>query len=105
MSVCLWGKFPAIGEAPSRFRKTYINLELRRPFPQTQPGVLPLMNVYDAHAAYTALWSETRHSTATLYLPIWHGDVRGFIGSRTTRSNGRDPVKNLFVGVLLPDLL
>lgn len=63
------------------------------------------MKVLDVHAEYTSLWRMTRPSVATVYLPIWHGDVRQFIAARTTRAVPHERVGSLFTGVLVPGLL
>ncbi|TFK80003.1 ribonucleoside-diphosphate reductase large subunit [Polyporus arcularius HHB13444] len=76
----------------------------RRPRPHFQPGVLPLMRLYDAHAEYTSLWRQTRSAAATVYLPIWHGDVRTFATSRTNRAARHEQVKNLYAAVWVPDV-
>lgn len=69
------------------------------------PGVLPLMRVLDVHAEYTSLWRNTRPSAATVYLPIWHADVKQFIAARTSRAAPNERMRNLFVGVVIPGLL
>ncbi len=73
--------------------------------PPKQPGVLPLMRVYDEHAECTSLWRSSRPSAATVYLPIWHADVRRFIICRTSRAARHEHVQRLFPGLFIPDIL
>lgn len=63
------------------------------------------MKVLDAHAEYTSLWRTTRPSAATVYLPIWHGDIRQFIAARTSRAAPNERMRSVFLGVVIPDLL
>ncbi|KAI0712985.1 ribonucleotide reductase [Cerioporus squamosus] len=76
----------------------------RRSRPRVQPGVLALMQVYDAHARYTGLCRGIRPSAATVHLPIWHGDVRPFISCRSLQAQPDEQVQNLYVGVWVADL-
>ena len=69
-----------------------------------QGGLQPLLKVYDAHAEYTSTHRQKRPSTATLHVPIWHGDVRLLIQARTNHAHRTRP-RLLFTCVWLPDIL
>ncbi|KAI0746105.1 ribonucleotide reductase [Earliella scabrosa] len=76
----------------------------RRETPRKQPGVMPLMKVYDSHAAYCVQSRERRPSALTAYLPIWHGDVVAFIQTRTARANEDQRLRHVFPALWIPDV-
>ncbi|TFK81335.1 ribonucleoside diphosphate reductase large subunit, rr1, partial [Polyporus arcularius HHB13444] len=86
----------SLGDIPA---KRYLSIA---PPPYPQPGIGPLLRVYDAHAEYTGVHRHKRPSAATIHLPIWHADVRGFIVSRTNQAHRR--LKNLYPGLWIPDV-
>ena len=73
--------------------------------PNRSPGIMPLMKLYDGLAHYCSLSSRHRSSSATIYLPIWHSEVRSFISCRATRASPRFRVQNVFPALMIPDLL
>ncbi|KAI0688618.1 hypothetical protein C8T65DRAFT_746515, partial [Cerioporus squamosus] len=50
------------------------DIPARRTHPVFQPGIQPLLRVYDAHAEYTGVHRHKRPSAATIHLPVWHAD-------------------------------
>ncbi|RDX51351.1 putative ribonucleoside-diphosphate reductase large chain [Lentinus brumalis] len=79
------------------------DIPARRSLPIQQPGILPLLKVYDAHAAYASLCHRKRPAAATVHLPIWHADVRSFIQARTTQAQ-RARVWHIYPSVWIPDI-
>ena len=73
--------------------------------PTPQAGVMALMRVYDSHANYCMLSRARRPSALTVYLPIWHGDVRQFVICRTSRAAPEDRVRHVFPAMWIPDIL
>ncbi|RPD64428.1 alpha subunit of ribonucleoside diphosphate reductase [Lentinus tigrinus ALCF2SS1-7] len=71
--------------------------------PSPQPGILPLLRIYDAHAEYTSLHRQKRPSAATIHLPIWHAEVRPFLACRTTQAY-RHRVRHLYPSLWIPDI-
>ncbi|KAI0698735.1 putative ribonucleoside-diphosphate reductase large chain [Earliella scabrosa] len=80
------------------------NVPCKRETPRRQAGVLPLMKVYDSHAAYCTAGRNRRPSALTVYLPIWHGDLVEFIRCRTARASEASRVRYVFTGLWIPDL-
>lgn len=69
------------------------------------PGLMPLLRVYES---LTSFWSHTsphRSSSATVYVPIWHADVRKFVVSRTNRTSSGYRFRHLFPALWIPHLL
>ena len=66
---------------------------------------MSLMRVYDSHADFCIASRSRRPSAATVYLPIWHGDVRAFIRCRTARASNGERVRHLFPALWVPDVL
>ncbi|TFK90046.1 hypothetical protein K466DRAFT_574464 [Polyporus arcularius HHB13444] len=75
----------------------------KRPHPGAQPGIMSLMRVYDTHAEYTGLSRRARPSALTVYLPIWHADVRPFILARTNQA-ARMRVWHVYPALWIPDI-
>ena len=73
--------------------------------PIRAPGIMPLMKLYDGLAQYSSLSSHHRASSATIYLPIWHSEIRAFVTCRATRASPRFRVQNVFPALMIPDLL
>ncbi|KAI0715431.1 ribonucleotide reductase [Earliella scabrosa] len=76
----------------------------KRETPERQPGVLPLMKVYDSHAAYCIAGRDRRPSALTVYLPMWHGDVVEFIRCRTSRAGEGTRMRHVFPGLWIPNV-
>ncbi|RDX47464.1 alpha subunit of ribonucleoside-diphosphate reductase [Lentinus brumalis] len=74
----------------------------KRTHPRPQPGIQPLLRVYDAHAEYTGVHRHKRPSAATVHLPIWHADVRSFVVSRTNQAPRR--LRHLYPSLWVPDV-
>ncbi|KAI0711641.1 alpha subunit of ribonucleoside diphosphate reductase [Earliella scabrosa] len=72
--------------------------------PTRQPGVMPLLRVYDSHAHYCILSRDRRPSALTVYLPMWHGDIRSFVLCRTSRASSDDRVRHVFPALWIPDI-
>ena len=66
---------------------------------------MSLMKLYDAHASFNVASRDRRPSAATVYLPIWHGDVRAFIRCRTARAPDGDRIRHVFPALWIPDIL
>ncbi|PIL31863.1 hypothetical protein GSI_06567 [Ganoderma sinense ZZ0214-1] len=68
------------------------------------PGLLPLLRVYDSLAAFWSRSSRHRSSSASVYLPVWHADVKRFVLSRTNRASSLFRFKHLFPALWVPNL-
>lgn len=69
------------------------------------PGLIPLLRVYDSLAGY---WSKTGRqipSSATVYIPMWHSDVRRFVICRTNRAPTSHRFRHLYPALWVPNLL
>ncbi len=101
--ACLSETYPPNGTypVPPVVRNVADTAYSTQPFPQ--PGIQPLLRVYDAHAEYTGVHRHKRPSAATIHLPIWHADMRSFVISRTNQAHRR--LRNLYPSVWIPDIL
>ncbi|RPD54721.1 PFL-like glycyl radical enzyme, partial [Lentinus tigrinus ALCF2SS1-6] len=68
-----------------------------------QPGIQPLLQIYDAHAHFTSVHRQRHPSAATIHLPIWHGDVRAIIHCHTNSAQSNQ-VRNLYPSLWIPDI-
>ena len=66
---------------------------------------MPLLNVYDALAAYWSRSSRHRMTSAAVYVPIWHADVRQVVLSRSNRASSRYRFRHLFPALWIPNIL
>lgn len=66
---------------------------------------MPLLQVYESLAGFWTRTSPHRSSSATVYLPIWHADVRKFVVGRTNRASDASRFRHLFPALWIPDLL
>ena len=89
----------------SRFSSGRISNHLSSSDPIHAPGIMPLMKLYNGLAQYASLSSHHRGSSATIYLPIWHCEIRAFVTCRATRASPRFRVQNVFPALMIPDLL
>ena len=69
------------------------------------PGLMPLLKVYDSLAGYWSRSNRHRSSSATVYLPIWHSDVRKFVVTRTNKAASGYRFSHLFPALWIPHLL
>lgn len=65
---------------------------------------MPLLRVYESLAGYWSRSSLHRSSSATVYVPVWHADVRRFVVGRTNRASTYR-FRHLFPALWIPDLL
>ncbi|KAI0709386.1 ribonucleotide reductase, partial [Earliella scabrosa] len=73
----------------------------------SEPGVLALLKLYDAHANYRLLSSSIDaepRPLAAAYLPIWHGDVQAFIESRAYDAEDKYRLNNIATALSVPDI-
>ena len=66
---------------------------------------MPLLRVYESLASYWSRASPHRSSSATVYLPIWHADIRKFVVCRTNRASTGYRFRHLFPALWVPHLL
>ena len=63
------------------------------------------MKLYDDTVVYTSRARSSRPSAITVYLPVWHADVLDFIDLRGVRGQEELRARNVFTGLMIPDIL
>ncbi|KAI0717705.1 ribonucleoside-diphosphate reductase large subunit [Cerioporus squamosus] len=79
------------------------DIPANRATPAQQPGIISLLRIYDAHAAYTSMCRRKRPAAVTVHLPIWHADICAFIHARTTQAQ-RSRVWHVYPSLWISDL-
>ncbi|KAI9058880.1 alpha subunit of ribonucleoside-diphosphate reductase [Trametes sanguinea] len=69
-----------------------------------QPGIVPLLRLYDDTVVLTSRSRQSRPSALTAYLPVWHADVIDFINLRSTRGQEELRTRNIFTGLMVADI-
>ncbi|TFK87836.1 putative ribonucleoside-diphosphate reductase large chain [Polyporus arcularius HHB13444] len=70
----------------------------------SQPGVISLLEMFDAAANYASRNQSKRPSAATATLPIWHADTPYFIEIHDHRDVSNRDFPNLHLALFVPDL-
>ena len=68
-------------------------------------GPVPMLSVVDVFALFTCANRWRQMAVATMYLPIWHADVRAYVRESTRYNAAGTGLRHVFPALLLPDVL
>lgn len=67
-------------------------------------GLIPIMRVFNSVANHVDQGGGFRKGAFCFYVEPWHGDIFEFLDSRSNRGNENLRARDLFTGLMIPDL-